>query len=53
VLNLKHLSDDMGFEVSGILGFTTLRFLNINNINIDHRDGLVSMEYQGPDWLVR
>lgn len=50
VLNLKHLSDTMGFEVSGILGFTTLRFLNIN---IDYRDGLVSMEYQGPDWLVR
>jgi hypothetical protein len=50
VLNLKHLSDDVGFEVSGILGFTTLRFLNIN---IDYRDGLVSMEYQGPEWLVR
>lgn len=50
VLNLKHLSDEMGFEVSGILGFTTLRFLNIN---IDYRDGLVSMEYQGPKWLVR
>ena len=50
VLNLKHLSDEVGFEVSGILGFTTLRFLNIN---IDYRDGLVSMEYQGPKWMVR
>jgi hypothetical protein len=31
--------------VSGIIGFTTLRFLNID---IDYRDGLVFMQYQGP-----
>jgi tetratricopeptide (TPR) repeat protein len=45
VLDLKHLSDDVGTEVSGIVGFTTLRFLNID---IDYRDGLVFMQYQGP-----
>jgi hypothetical protein len=41
VLDLKHLSDSIGTEVSGIIGFTTLRFLDIK---IDYRDGLVSME---------
>ena len=45
VLDLKHLSDNVGTEVSGIIGFTTLRFLNID---IDYRDGLVFMQYQGP-----
>jgi len=50
VLDLKHLSDSTGTEVSGIIGFTTLRFLDIK---IDYRDGLVSMEYQGPKWMVQ
>jgi hypothetical protein len=45
VLDLKDLSDHVGTEVSGIIGFTTLRFLNID---IDYRDGLVFMQYQGP-----
>jgi len=45
VLDLKHMSDNVGTEVSGIVGFTTLRFLNID---IDYRDGLVFMQYQGP-----
>jgi len=45
VLDLKHLSDHVGTEVSGIIGFTTLRFLKID---IDCRDGLVFMQYQGP-----
>lgn len=45
VLDLKHLSDNLETEVAGILGFTTLRFLNIK---IDYRDGLVHMDYQGP-----
>lgn len=45
VLDLKHLSDDVGTEVSGIIGFTSLRFLNID---IDYRDGLVLMQYEGP-----
>ncbi len=50
VLDLKHLSDDIGTEVSGIVGFTTLRFLDIK---LDYRDGLVFMEYKGPKWMVR
>lgn len=50
VLDLKNLSDHTGTEVSGIIGFTTLRFLNID---IDYRDGLVFMEYAGPKWLTR
>ena len=33
---------DMGTEVGGILGFTTLRFLDIK---VDYRDGLVWMDY--------
>lgn len=45
VLDLKGLSDDAGFEVSGIIGFTTLRFLDLK---IDYRDGLVYMEYEDP-----
>jgi Tfp pilus assembly protein PilF len=49
VLNLKGLSDDVGTEVGGILGFTLLRFLDIK---VDYRDGLVWMDYQGPKWLV-
>ena len=44
VLDLKGLSDDLGTEVGGILGFTTLRFLDIK---IDYRDGLVWMDHQG------
>ncbi len=50
VVDLKHLSDDVGTEVSGIVGFTTLRFLDIK---FDYRDGLVFMEYKGPKWMVR
>jgi hypothetical protein len=50
VLDLKKLSDDVGFEVSGIVGFTTLRFLDVK---IDYRDGLVHMDYRGPKWLLR
>jgi hypothetical protein len=50
VWNLKGISDDVGTEVGGILGFTTLRFLDIK---VNYRDGLVRMEYQGPQWLVQ
>jgi tetratricopeptide (TPR) repeat protein len=35
-------SDSMGTEVSGILGFSTLRLLDIK---IDYRDGLVDLQY--------
>ncbi|MBZ5654675.1 MAG: hypothetical protein LAO56_05280 [Acidobacteriia bacterium] len=36
------ISDNSGTEVSGFLGFTTLRFLDIK---IDYRDGLVDFKY--------
>lgn len=49
VLDLKGISDDVGIEMGGILGLTTLRFLDIK---VDYRDGLVWMDYQGPQWLV-
>jgi len=38
----KPISDGIGTEVSGFLGFTTLRFLDIK---IDYRDALVDFEY--------
>ncbi len=38
----KRLSDDIGTEVSGFLGFTTLRVLDIK---IDYRDALVDFQY--------
>ncbi len=40
--DLKPLSDDLGTEVSGILGFTTLILLDFK---IDYRDGLVQLTY--------
>ncbi len=52
-LDLKHVSDNVGTEVSGMIGFTTLRFLDFLDIKIDYRDGLILMEYQGPKWLVQ
>jgi len=42
VLDLKSISDSIGIEVGGILGFTTLRFLDVK---VDYRDGLVWMDY--------
>jgi predicted aspartyl protease len=38
----KRLSDDIGTEVSGFLGFATLRVLDIK---IDYRDALVDFQY--------
>jgi tetratricopeptide (TPR) repeat protein len=38
----KSISEGIGTEVSGFLGFTTLRFLDIK---IDYRDALVDFEY--------
>jgi hypothetical protein len=38
----KKLSDDIGTEVSGFLGFATLRVLDIK---IDYRDALVDFQY--------
>jgi tetratricopeptide (TPR) repeat protein len=42
----KRISDDVGTEVSGFLGFVLLRFLDIK---IDYRDGLVDFKYE-PKW---
>jgi hypothetical protein len=38
----KNISDSIGTEVSGLLGFTTLALLEIK---IDYRDGLVDFIY--------
>ena len=40
--DLTHLSDSVGTEVSGVLGFAMLRMLDIK---IDYRDGLVDFTY--------
>ena len=40
-IDTKSISDSVGTEVSGILGFTTLRMLDIK---IDYRDALVNFE---------
>lgn len=39
----KNLSDNTGTEISGFLGFTTLRLLDIK---IDYRDALVDFKYR-------
>jgi hypothetical protein len=41
-LDMKGISDGAGTEISGTLGFTMLRFLDLK---IDYRDGLVSFFY--------
>lgn len=40
-------SDDAGIEISGYLGFATLRMLDIT---IDYRDGLVNFSYDAKKW---
>jgi tetratricopeptide (TPR) repeat protein len=40
--DLTHLSDSLGTEVSGVLGFAMLRMLDMK---IDYRDGLVDFTY--------
>ena len=40
--DLTHLSDSLGTEVSGVLGFAMLRMLDLK---IDYRDGLVNFTY--------
>jgi predicted aspartyl protease/Tfp pilus assembly protein PilF len=44
-LDLNSMSDRVGIEVSGILGFATLHVLDIK---IDYRDGLVDFIYKPP-----
>ena len=41
------MSDRTGTEVSGVLGFTTLRLLDVK---IDYRDGLVDFVYDPKRW---
>jgi tetratricopeptide (TPR) repeat protein len=43
------LSDSAGTEISGFLGFSTLRMLDIK---IDYRDGLVDFSYDAKKWNV-
>jgi hypothetical protein len=45
--DFTHLSDNIGTEVSGTLGFTLLRFLDIK---LDYRDGLVDFSYDPKRW---
>ena len=40
--DMTHISDNTGTEISGTLGFSTLRVLDIK---IDYRDGLVDFIY--------
>jgi hypothetical protein len=40
--DLSHISDGLGTEASGILGFAMLRLLDIK---IDYRDGLIDFSY--------
>jgi hypothetical protein len=41
------VSDALGTEVSGFLGFATLRMLDIT---IDYRDGLANFSYDAKKW---
>jgi hypothetical protein len=45
--DLTHISDDVGTEISGTLGFVILRMLDIK---IDYRDGLVDFAYDPKRW---
>jgi tetratricopeptide (TPR) repeat protein len=45
--DLTHISDDVGTEISGTLGFVVLRLLDVK---IDYRDGLVDFAYDPKRW---
>jgi len=45
--DLTNMSNHLGTEASGVLGFTTLRLLDIK---IDYRDGLVDFSYDPKRW---
>ena len=45
--DLTHISDNVGTEISGTLGFAMLRMLDIK---IDYRDGLVDFSYDPKRW---
>ena len=42
-VDLSNISDAIGTEASGILGFAMLHFLDIK---IDYRDGLINFSYE-------
>jgi hypothetical protein len=46
-VDLTKLSDGMGTEISGILGFAMLILLDII---IDYRDGLIDFSYDPKRW---
>jgi len=48
-LDMSHLSQGIGTEVSGVLGFETLHMLQVK---IDYRDGLVDFVYDTKRWGV-
>jgi tetratricopeptide (TPR) repeat protein len=45
--DFTRISDNIGTEISGTLGFTLLRFLDIK---LDYRDGLVDFTYDAKRW---
>jgi tetratricopeptide (TPR) repeat protein len=45
--DITSVSDSLGTEVSGFLGFTTLRFLDVK---IDYRDALIDFKYDAKRW---
>lgn len=45
--DITAVSDGIGTEVSGFLGFTTLRFLDVK---IDYRDALIDFKYDSKRW---
>ena len=45
--DLTNISDKLGTEMSGILGFAMLRLLDVK---IDYRDGLVDFDYDPKRW---
>lgn len=45
--DLTHISDHVGTEISGTLGFVILRLLDLK---IDYRDGLVDFRYDPKRW---
>jgi tetratricopeptide (TPR) repeat protein len=45
--DLTHISDEIGTEISGTLGFGMLRMLDVK---IDYRDGLVDFAYDQKRW---
>lgn len=45
--DISSVSDNIGTEVSGFLGFTTLRFLDVK---IDYRDALIDFKYDSKRW---